>query len=99
MNTILDEMIAQMEASMPEETQLSEADLKGLASLGLTSCDFVGDSGCTDPDCWRCHSILRPENLRTLAKNLAFAAMLCRAWQQRGEQPAWCPGCCLSVEG
>ena len=47
--------------------------------LDLCSCDFVGDSGCVDPDCWRCHSPLGPENLRTLAKNLAIAAALCRA--------------------
>lgn len=45
----------------------------------LTSCDFVGDSGCSDPDCWQCHSPLGPEGLRTLAKNLAIAATLCRA--------------------
>ena len=23
--------------------------------LGLTSCDFVGDSGCTNPTCLQCH--------------------------------------------
>ena len=47
----------------------------------LTSCDFVGDSGCCNPDCWQCHSGIGPENLRTLAKNLVAAAALCRAWQ------------------
>lgn len=61
--------------------------------IELTSCDFVGDEGCVDPDCWRCHSPMGPENLRTLAKNLAAAAMLCRAWELRGADPAWRPGC------
>lgn len=67
-------------------------------SLELTSCDFCGDSGCCDPDCWRCHSPLRPENLRTLAENLRVAGILCRAWQMREEEPAWRPGCNLDEE-
>lgn len=64
-----------------------------LRDLDLSSCDFVGDSGCVDPDCWRCHSPLGPENLRTLAANLASAALLCRAWQLRDVCPTWKPGC------
>jgi hypothetical protein len=78
-----------------EDVPLTEAELESLRQLDLTSCDFVGDSGCTDPDCWRCHSLMGPENLRTLAKNLATAAMLCRAWQLRDADPAWRPGCNL----
>ena len=70
-----------------------EEAIRALRDLGLTSCDFVGDSGCVDPECWQCHSPLAPENLRTLAKNLATAAMLCRAWAQRDENPNWRPGC------
>jgi hypothetical protein len=81
-----------------DDTPLTEADLESIRQLGLTSCDFVGDSGCCDPNCWRCHSPLRPENLRTLAKNLAAAAMLCRAWQQRDADPAWNPGCNIETE-
>lgn len=60
--------------------------------LDLYSC-AVGDSGCTDPTCWTCHSPLRPENLRTLADNLATAAMLFFAWQLRAVCPEWQPGC------
>ena len=60
---------------------------------GLTSCDFVGDSGCSDLACWRCHSIFAPENLRTLAGNLATAAFLCFAWEARVADPSWWPGC------
>ncbi len=67
-------------------------------SLELTSCDFVGDSGCIDPDCWRCHSPLSPTNLRTLAANLADAAMLCRAWQMRDDNPSWRPGCKIETK-
>ena len=93
--SVLDEMIAQMEADEDEQPPLSEADLRAIADLGLTSCDFCGDSGCSDPECWRCHSIFRPENLRRLAENLVTAAMLCRAWQLRDDQPAWRPGCAL----
>jgi hypothetical protein len=63
----------------------------------LTSCDFVGDSGCCDPNCWQCHSPLCPENLRRLAKNLASAAMLCRAWALNDEQPSWQPGCSMDA--
>jgi len=76
-----------------EDVPLTEADLKMIRDLDLTSCDFVGDSGCTDPDCWRCHSPLRPENLRTLAENLAIAALLCWAWKLRDGCPTWKPGC------
>ena len=64
---------------LEEDPPLTEADLEAVRQLDLTSCDFVGDSGCCDPDYWRCHSPLRTENLRTLAENLAAAAMLCRA--------------------
>ena len=91
--TVLDDMMESLEASLPPETPLTEEDLARIRAIDLTSCDFVGDSGCCDPDCWRCHSPLCPENLRTLAKNLAQAAMLCRAWQLRGEDPEWRPGC------
>ena len=81
-----------------EDAPLTEADLKMIRDLNLSSCDFVGDSGCCDPNCWQCHSPLGPENLRTLAKNLAAAAMLCRAWQMRDVAPAWRPGCNLDEE-
>lgn len=80
-----------------DDTPLTEEDLESIRQLGLTSCDFVGDSGCVDPDCWQCHSPIGPENLRTLAKNIATAAMLCRAWQQREVQPTWRPGCKLKA--
>lgn len=70
-----------------------EKAIRIVSDLGLTSCDFVGDSGCVDPDCWQCHSPLSPENLRTLAKNLAAAALLCWAWQLRDACPSWQPGC------
>ena len=70
-----------------------EAVYAFVRDTNLTSCDFVGDSGCCDPDCWRCHSPLRPENLQMLAKNLATVAMLCFAWQLREACPAWTPGC------
>jgi hypothetical protein len=44
--------------------------------------DFIhGDDLCGDLDCYYCRSPLRPANLRTLARNLATAAALCRAWQ------------------
>jgi hypothetical protein len=71
----------------------AEAFRESLRQLNLTSCDFVGDSGCSDPDCWRCHSPMGPENLRTLAENLATAALLCWAWQLREVCPTWLPGC------
>jgi hypothetical protein len=70
-----------------------EEILKRVRELDLSSCDFVGDSGCVDPDCWRCHSPLSPENLRTLAQNLATVALLCFAWGLRDACPAWSPGC------
>jgi hypothetical protein len=86
-----------------DDIPLTEADLKMIRDLDLTSCDFVGDSGCCDPDCWQCHSPLRPENLRRLAENLATAAILCRAWQlgwvagsdprMDDGSPEWRPGC------
>ena len=82
-----------------EDPELTVAEREALYAFvrdtDLSSCAFVGDSGCVDPDCWRCHSPLRPENLRTLAKNLAAAAMLCRAWNARDLEPAWRPGCQL----
>jgi hypothetical protein len=75
--------------------------------LDLTSCDFC-EGGCDHPNCYRCHSSFRPENLRTLAQNLAAAAALCRAWQLgRGlsanstqlwvRVPKWSPGCGLEA--
>jgi hypothetical protein len=87
--TVLDEMIASLEASAPGEDpgplELSEEVVHAL---------LADDDGiCHDLDCWRCHSPLCPDNLRRLAKNLASAAMLCRAWQQRDEDPSWRPGC------
>lgn len=96
--SVLDEMLAQLDATMPEEVPpATDADIQRIVrDLDLTSCDFVGDSGCVDLDCWRCHSPLRPENLRTLARNLAAAAMLCRAWHLRDLEPAWRPGCRLA---
>jgi hypothetical protein len=84
------------------DTPLTAADLEALRRLELTSCDFVGDYGCNDPTCWQCHSPVGPANLRSLAKNLAIAAMLCRAWQlgwvagsdpRMGGDPEWRPGC------
>ena len=78
-----------------DATPLTEADLESVRQLGLTSCDFVGDSGCVDPNCWQCHSPIGPQSLRCLAKNLAAAAMLCRAWQMHDADPAWSPGCRL----
>ena len=86
--TVLDEMIASLEARPPSAEPSMEISEELVHAL-LTDDDGV----CSDPECWRCHSPLRPENLRTLAKNLAAAAMLCRAWQLRGEDPAWSPGC------
>jgi len=82
-----------------EDPPMTEADLEAsrklILDLDLTSCDFVGDSGCVDPNCWRCHSPLSPSNLRTLAENLATAGKLSRAWQLRDVDPAWFPGCNL----
>jgi hypothetical protein len=75
-----------------EDTPLTEADLESIRQLNLTSCDFVGDSGCCDPNCWQCHSPLGPKNLRCLAENLATAALLCWAWQLRDTCPTWKPG-------
>jgi hypothetical protein len=92
--SLLDEMVAQLEATVPPDVPLTEADLQRIRDLDLASCDFC-ESGCSDPDCYRCYSPLRPENLRALAKNLAAAAMLCRAWDQRDVDPAWRPGCNL----
>jgi len=53
-------------------------------------------SGCFNPNCYACHSPLRPANLRLLAQNLATAATLCRAWQLGDvmDGPSkWAPGC------
>jgi hypothetical protein len=82
-----------------EDTPLTAADLESIRQLNLTSCDFVGDSGCCDPNCWQCHFPIGLENLCCLAKNLAAAAMLCRAWQMRDVDPAWRPGCNLDEKG
>ena len=71
----------------------AEALRERLQQLNLTSCDFVGDSGCSDPDCWRCHSTMGPENLRMLAENIAVAALLSWAWQLREADPLWTPCC------
>ena len=79
------------------EPPVDPASLRWLAD-NLSSCDFVGDSGCCDPECWRCHSPLRPENLRTLAKNLVTAAQLDRSWRLRDTDPTWRPGCNLKTE-
>jgi hypothetical protein len=87
----LDELLEHL--GVEEDAPLTEADYHSIRDLNLTSCDFVGDSGCVDPDCWQCHSPIGPENLRQLAENIATAAMLCRAWQQRDEKPDWFPGC------
>jgi len=51
------------------------------------------DGYCSNPECWRCHSPLRMENLRRLAQNLVDAAMLCRAWELRDVDAEWWPGC------
>ena len=92
-----------MDDLVEDEAPLTEADLKALRQLNLTSCDFCGDSGCCDPTCWRCHSPVGPEHLRALAKNLEAAAILCRAWQlgwgagisypRMDGAPKWRPGC------
>lgn len=59
----------------------------------MSSCDFCPD-GCCDLDCYRCYSPLRPENLRTLAENLAIAAALCWSWHLgHGVWQVWQPGC------
>lgn len=76
-----------------DDTPLTEADLASIRQLNLTSCDFVGDSGCCDPDCWQCHSPIGPANLRCRAENLATVALLCWAWQLRDTCPTWKPGC------
>ena len=86
----LDELLERWGAE--EDVPLTEADYQSIRDLNLTSCDFCG-GGCVDPDCWQCYSPIGPENLRQLAKNIASAAMLCRAWQLRGEDPTWRPGC------
>lgn len=91
MSKVLDEMIASLEASPPAVT---EVPLPQDLLDNLSSCDFCG-GGCSDPECWRCYSPLSPENLRTLAENLAMAGKLTRAWQIRDEDPAWFPGCNL----
>jgi hypothetical protein len=76
-----------------DDVPLTAAQLESIRQLNLTTCDFVGDSGCSDPDCWRCHSSMGPENLRMLAENLATAALLSWAWQLREANPMWTPGC------
>lgn len=82
-----------MDKLISEDEPLTEAQMESIRRLELTICDFVGDSGCSDPDCWRCHSTMGPDNLRRLAENLATAALLCRAWQLRDACPLWKPGC------
>jgi hypothetical protein len=76
-----------------DDKPLTEADLESIRQLNLTSCDFVGDSGCCDPNCWQCHSPIGPANLRCLAENLATAGLLYWAWQLRDLCPTWKPGC------
>jgi hypothetical protein len=43
-----------------EDVPLTEAEPSTSRRLDLTSCDFVGDIGCSDPDCWKCHAPLKP---------------------------------------
>ena len=75
------------------EQETLDEPARGLL-LELSSCNACGgDGGCCDPDCWRCHSLLRSENLRTLAENPATAAALCGAWELRGVCPTRAPGC------
>ena len=94
--TVLDEMIASLEASAPEEAAaFGSLELSDQLVHDLLADD---DGVCSDPDCWRCHSPLCPENLRTLAKNIAIAAQLCRSWQLRDDQPGWRPGCNIEKE-
>ena len=95
--SVLDEMLASLEAKQTEQPPLPEVTLQMIRDLDLTSCDFCGD-GCCDEDCYRCYSPLRPENLRTLAKNLSAAAMLCRAWNMHDAVPTWRPGCNILEE-
>ena len=92
--SLLDEVIAILEAKSRDLPPLPEVDFKMIQELDLSSCDFC-PSGCTDDDCYRCYSPLRPENLRTFAKNLVAAAMRCRSWQLRDKDPAWRPGCAI----
>lgn len=87
----LDELLERL--GPEEDVPLTEADYQSIRDLNLTSCDFVGDSGCVNPNCWQCHSPIGPQNLRTLADNLTFAALLCWAWQLRDVCPTWRPGC------
>jgi hypothetical protein len=75
--------------------ELPEVPMTPLELPELSSCDFVGDLGCSDLDCWYCHSPVGPENLRALARHLATAAMLCRAWRLASTESAWFPGCCI----
>jgi hypothetical protein len=81
-------------SSEADDLEPTSEDVRAaLRQLDLTSCDFVEDSGCSDPACWKCHSALRPVCLRTLANNLSIAAMLYRAWAMHAACPAWRPGC------
>lgn len=89
--SLLDEVVTRLESTVIEEVPLTEADLQRLGDLYLFACAACGD-GCCDPECYHCYSPLRPENLRTLAQNFATAAMLCRAWNMRDNDPAWRPG-------
>lgn len=70
-----------------------EEVIRRVRALDLTSCDFAGDAGCAYPECWRCYSPLRPENLRALAANITIASMLCRAWRLCRDDSTWWPGC------
>ena len=98
--------------SVPEEHEREDSELTAVErealytfvrATGLISCDFVGDSGCSDPTCWQCHSPVGPAALRCFAKNIAIAAVLCRAFQlgftagsdprMSDDAPEWCPGC------
>src|SRR5580765_1494223 len=91
--TLLDEMLEQLESkpSIEPVGELSQELVDALIE------DMHGD-GCCDSQCWRCYSPLSPSHLRTLAANLALAGKLCRAHQQRDQDPSWHPGCALTKE-
>jgi len=69
--SLLDEMIARLEAELPEEAPLTEVDLERIRDLDLTSCDFCG-GGCVDADCYHCYASLRPETVSIEVRNEAL---------------------------